>query len=70
MTTNTYNPLGLEDKLYSVKEFAFAVRTKFGANDNLPDSILVDIFLKKYPVYSCKIKTSPNSETQPGCSCC
>jgi hypothetical protein len=44
MKINNNNPLALKDKLYTIEEFALAVRTKFGANDNLPDSVLVDIF--------------------------
>ena len=56
--TKDNNPLGLEDKIHSEKEFARAIRSKFGTNDNLPDSVLVSIFIDKYPIYSCKIKTS------------
>ena len=37
MIIDANNPLGLEDKLYTIEEFALAVRTKFGANDSLPD---------------------------------
>ena len=61
------NPLGLEDKIYSEKEFAHAIRNKFGANDNLPDSVLASIFIDKYPMYSCKVKTS---KAKVRCSCC
>ena len=39
MITNTNNPLEIEDKLYTVEEFAFVLRTKFGSNDSLPDSV-------------------------------
>ena len=42
--TKDNNPLGLEDKRYSEKEFARAIRNKFGTNDNLPDSVLVSIY--------------------------
>tara|TARA_B100000902_G_scaffold393861_1_gene448968 strand:+ start:4391 stop:4603 length:213 start_codon:yes stop_codon:yes gene_type:complete len=70
MITDTINPLGLEDKLYTVEEFALALRTKFGANDNLPDSVLVDIFIKKYPIYSCKIKNKKDQLNKNSCSCC
>ena len=70
MTKNTNNPLGLEDKLYTVEEFALAMRTKFGANDNLPDSVLVDIFMNKYPMYSCKIKKPQDQSNLTTCSCC
>lgn len=61
------NPLGLEDKIYSEKEFVRAIRNKFGRNDNLSDSVLVSIFIDKYPMYSCKIKTS---KAKVRCSCC
>ena len=61
------NPLGLEDKKYTEKEFALAIRNKFETNDFLPDQVLVNIFLDKYPMYSCKVK---RSENKGGCSCC
>mgnify|MGYP001160054303 FL=1 len=61
------NPLGLEDKTYTEKEFALAIRTKFETNDFLPDQVLVNIFLDKYPMYSCKVK---RTENKGGCSCC
>ena len=37
------NPLGLEDKKYTEKEFALAIRNKFETNDFLPDEVLVNI---------------------------
>ena len=61
------NPLGLENKKYTEKEFALAIRNKFETNDFLPDEVLVNIFLDKYPMYSCKVKRSKNND---GCSCC
>jgi len=61
------NPLGLEDKKYTEKEFALAIRNKFETNDFLPDQVLVNIFIDKYPMYSCKVKRSENNG---GCSCC
>ena len=61
------NPLGLENKKYTIKEFASAIRTKFNINDSLPDIILVNVFIDKYPMYSCYIK---ESEKNSGCSCC
>ena len=67
MKIDDNNPLGLEDKLYTTEEFASVVRTKFGANDSLPDFILVNIFINKYPMYACKIK---NNENRTSCSCC
>ena len=70
MTTNTYNPLGLEDKLYTVEEFAFEIRNKFGADDSVSDIFLAEIFLAKYPMYSCKIKKQKNQVIKGSCSCC
>jgi len=61
------NPLGLVDKTYTEKEFALAIRNKFETNDFLPDQVLVNIFLDKYPIYSCKVK---RTENKGGCSCC
>ena len=61
------NPLGLEEKKYTVEEFASFIRDKFGVNDNLPDAMLVDVFIDKYPMYAYKIKESENIG---GCSCC
>ena len=61
------NPLGLEDKKYTEKEFALAIRNKFETNDFLPDEVLVNIFLDKYPMYSCQVK---RTENKGGCSCC
>ena len=61
------NPLGLEDKKYTEKEFALAIRNKFETNDFLPDEVLVNIFLDKYPMYSCKVK---RTENKGGCSYC
>jgi len=70
MTIDANNPLGLEDKLYTIEEFALAVRTKFGANDSLPDFALVNIFITKYPIYACKIKNNQKQTNQTNCSCC
>ena len=60
-------PNGGDNKNYTIEEFAFVIRNKFGVNDNLPDEILVSAFIDKYPMYSCKIKKDTN---QGGCSCC
>ena len=67
MKTDDNNPLGLEDKLYTTEEFALVLRTKFKANDSLPDFALVSIFINKYPMYACKIK---NRQNRTNCSCC
>ena len=61
------NPLGLENKKYTVTEFASAIRAKFNVNDSLPDIMLVNVFIDKYPMYGCKIKETKNTGS---CSCC
>tara|TARA_B100001059_G_scaffold146749_1_gene146601 strand:+ start:421 stop:630 length:210 start_codon:yes stop_codon:yes gene_type:complete len=69
MNKNT-NPLGLDEKLYTVKEFATEIRNKFGADDNVSDIFLAEIFLAKFPIYSCKIKKTQNQVVKGSCSCC
>ena len=64
------NPLQLEDKLYTIDEFGYAVRCKFGGDENISDVMLGEIFLSKYPVYSCKIKKQKNHISQKDCGCC
>ncbi len=61
------NPLGLKEKKYTFEEFANTIRAKFGINDSLPDAILVNVFVEKYPMYACKI--TENQKTG-SCSCC
>ena len=70
MSENTNNPLGLKDKLYTVEEFASEIRSKFGADDYVSNIFLIEIFLAKYPIYSCKIIKSENQEVKGSCSCC
>jgi len=70
MKISDNNPLQLEDKLYTIKEFGYAVRSKFGGDDNISDVMLGEIILAKYPVYSCKIKKSKNHISQKSCGCC
>ena len=70
MSENTNNPLGLKYKLYTVEEFAFEIRNKFGADDSVSDIFLTEIFLTKYPMYSCKIKKIKNQVVKGSCSCC
>ena len=41
MNVNSNNPLNLEDKEYTVKEFASALRNKYGADDTLSDIFLL-----------------------------
>ena len=64
------NPLQLEDKLYTIEEFGYSVRNKFGGNENISDVMLGEIILAKYPVYSCKIKKPKNHIFQKSCGCC
>ena len=70
MKENRQNPLGLKNKLYSVEEFGATIRNKFGADNNISNLILGEIFLSKYPIYSCKIKKSKDYITQKSCGCC
>tara|TARA_B110000003_G_scaffold188931_1_gene187757 strand:+ start:1327 stop:1539 length:213 start_codon:yes stop_codon:yes gene_type:complete len=64
------NPLLLEDKLYTVEEFGAALRNKFGADNYISNVMLAEIFLAKYPIYSCKIKKLKNHISQKDCGCC
>ena len=70
MKENSENPLNLEDKLYTVEEFASILKEKFGNNNNVSDIFLTEMFLAKYPIYSCKIKKSEQHISQGNCSCC
>ena len=64
------NPLELEDKLYTIEEFGSIVRNKFGGDNYISDVILGELFLSKYPFYSCKIKKSGNYIPKKNCGCC
>ena len=70
MIENAKTPLGLEENVYTIKEFASILRTKFGDDKNISDGFLVEIFLAQYPMYSCKIKNSQNQADQKSCGCC
>ena len=70
MNENSKNPLEIEDKLYTIEEFASVLRIKFGADKNISDVFLTEMFLAKYPMYSCKIKRPENQVNQKSCSCC
>ena len=70
MTDNSANPLDLENKLYDIEEFGAALRSKFGADNSISNVILAEIFLSKYPIYSCKIKKPKNYINKKGCGCC
>jgi hypothetical protein len=70
MKESNDNPLGLVDKLYNVEEFGATLRNKFGADNNISNVMLAEIFLTKYPMYSCQIKKTNNYTNQKSCGCC
>ena len=70
MQENDRNPLGLEKKLYTVEEFGSAVRNKFGGDNYISNVMLAEIFLAKYPIYSCRIKKAKNHIPKKSCGCC
>ena len=70
MEENDNNPLGLENKLYTVEEFGSAMRNKFGGDNYISNVMLAELFLAKYPIYSCKIKKPKNHISQKSCGCC
>ena len=45
-------PLNLEDKIYTFPEFASRIREKFVDYQDVPDKLLVELILKKFPIYS------------------
>ena len=70
MIENDNNPLGLENKLYTVEEFGSVLRNKFGGDNYISNVMLAELFLSKYTVYSCNIKKSKNHVSQKSCGCC
>mgnify|MGYP001244055885 CR=1 FL=1 len=70
MEGNNNNPLGLKNKLYTIEEFGSTLRDKFGAENYISNIMLAEIFLAKYPIYSCKIKKSKKHVFQKSCGCC
>ena len=64
------NPLGLENKLYTVEEFGFAIRNKFGGDSFISNVMLGELFLSKYHVYNCNIKKPKDYITHKNCGCC
>ena len=70
MKENNDNPLGIEKKLYTIEEFGATLRNKFGADNYISNIMLAEIFLAKYPVYSCNIKKLKNHVSQKSCGCC
>jgi hypothetical protein len=70
MKENEKNPLEIENKLYNIEDFGATLRSKFGADNNISNIMLAEIFLAKYPMYSCKIKKSNNYVNKKSCGCC
>tara|TARA_X000000368_G_C22667914_1_gene552582 strand:- start:253 stop:465 length:213 start_codon:yes stop_codon:yes gene_type:complete len=70
MSENNDNPLKLENKLYEIEEFGATLRNKFGADNNISDLMLAEIFLAKYPIYSCLIRKPNNYINKKSCGCC
>ena len=70
MKESKTNPLLLENKLYTVEEFGSALRNKFGADNYISNVMLAELFLAKYPIYSCKIKKLKDHVSLKGCGCC
>ena len=70
MKESDNNPLGLEKKLYTIEEFGSALRNKFGGDNYISNVMLAEIFLAKYPMYSCQIKKPNNYTNQKSCGCC
>ena len=70
MKNDNKNPLGIDDKLYTVEEFGSAVINKYGGDNYISNVILGEMFLAKYPVYSCKSKKLKDHISQKSCVCC
>ena len=70
MKKDNDNPLELENKLYTIEEFGATLRNRFGADNDISNTMLAEIFLAKYPTYSCKIKKLKNHVSQKNCGCC
>ena len=70
MKENGNNPLGIENKLYTIEEFGSVLRNKFGADSFISDVMLAELFLTKHPIYSCNIKKPNNHISQKSCGCC
>ena len=70
MEVSDSNPLGLENRQYSVEEFGQEVRNKVGGDKYVSNLMLGELFLAAYPVYRCIIIQDGNDKKQNGCSCC
>ena len=70
MKESDKNPLGLENKLYTIEEFGSTLRNKFGSDNYISNVMLGEMFLAKFPVYSCKIKKPKDHISLKSCGCC
>jgi len=70
MKQDITNPLDIEDKLYSIEEFGLAIRNKFGGDNYISNVMLGEMFLAKYPMYTCNIKKPKNHISNKSCGCC
>lgn len=70
MEKSDNDPLDLGQRLYTIEEFGSVLRNKFGGNNYISNVMLAEIFLAKYPIYSCKIKKPKNHISQKSCGCC
>jgi len=70
MEKNNNDLLELENRLYTIEEFGSVLRRKFGGDNYISNVMLAEIFLAKYPAYTCKIKKSKNHISQKSCGCC
>ena len=62
--------LGLENKLYTIEELDSIIKDKFAGDNAITNVVLGELFLAKYPFYSCKIKKSENYIPKKNCGCC
>ena len=70
MEKSDNDQLDLGQGLYTIEEFGSVLRNKFGGNNYISNVMLAEIFLAKYPIYSCKIKKPKNHISQKSCGCC
>ena len=70
MEKSDNDPLDLGQRLYTIEEFGSVLRRKFGGDNYISNVMLAEIFLAKYPAYTCKIKKSKDHISQKSCGCC
>ena len=70
MGKNNNDLLELGNRLYTIEEFGSVLRRKFGGDNYISNVMLAEIFLAKYPAYTCKIKKSKDHISQKSCGCC